>query len=164
MVSTDVATLGERVILLVEIGGQRYGLLAADVHELVRVVTIFPLPKAPAIVEGLVNVRGTIVPVLDIRTRFRLPARSVVPSDHLVLAQALTRVVAIRVDRAIELLSLNEGHFQAARSVVPDSQYAAGVAKLPDGLVVIHDLATFLNDAEGLVLDDALRSSAGADP
>ncbi|MGH7435187.1 MAG: chemotaxis protein CheW, partial [Polyangiaceae bacterium] len=88
MVSTDVAAFSGMTILLFEVGGRRYGLLAAEVRELVRAVTIHPLPRAPAIVEGLVNVRGRIVPVLDIRSRFRIPLRPLAPSDHLILAQA----------------------------------------------------------------------------
>ncbi|MGH7437454.1 MAG: chemotaxis protein CheW, partial [Polyangiaceae bacterium] len=117
----------------------------------------------PAIVEGLVNVRGRIVPVLDIRSRFRIPLRPLAPSDHLILAQAGTRLVAIRVDRAVDLLRVEEGQLQATGEIVPDGECVAGVAKLSDGLALIHDLRTFLDEAEGLALDDALRSGTGTD-
>jgi hypothetical protein len=58
-------------IVVFEVGGQVYALPALDVHELIRAVAIVPLPRAPAIVEGIINLRGKIVPVLDIRSRFR---------------------------------------------------------------------------------------------
>ena len=64
-----------REVLVFEVEGQRYGLPTADVRELVRAVTITPLPNAPAVIEGVVNVRGRVLPVLDMRARFRLPAR-----------------------------------------------------------------------------------------
>src|SRR5882672_6593162 len=87
---TDVATLSEQEILLFEIGGERYGLPSVDVRELVRAVTIVPLPRAPAIVEGLINLRGRIVPVLDVRSRFRVPAKPLEPSDHFIIASVGT--------------------------------------------------------------------------
>src|SRR5437870_13646015 len=87
-------------ILVFEVGGQRYGLPAAEVREILRAVAIVPLPRAPAIIEGIINIRGTVVPVLDLRTRFRLPAKPVEPADHLVVAWAGERLVAVRVDRA----------------------------------------------------------------
>src|SRR5436309_14010618 len=70
-------------VLIFEVGSQRYGLPAAGVRELVRAVTVTPLPRAPAIVEGVIDLRGTIVPVLDIRARFRLPAKPPEPPHHL---------------------------------------------------------------------------------
>jgi purine-binding chemotaxis protein CheW len=154
----------EREILLFEIGGERYGLLSADVRELLRAVTIVSLPKAPAIVEGLINLRGKVVPVLDIRTRFRIPPKPLEASDHFVVAVAGAALVAIRVDRAMDLVRVDDKQIEKAKGIVPDAEYVAGVAKLADGLVLIHDLGTFLTESEGLALDEALRSAAGADP
>ena len=62
-----------------EVGGQHYGLPSSDIKEILPAVTLVPLPKAPAIVEGIVNVRGTAVPVLDIRARFGLAQFTVQP-------------------------------------------------------------------------------------
>src|SRR4051812_1235973 len=86
--------------LTFELAGQRYGLPSSDVQELIRVVTLTPLPGAPSIVEGAINLRGRVVPVFDIRTRFRLPAKAPEPSDHLIVAWAGERLAAIRVDQA----------------------------------------------------------------
>ena len=82
-------------VLVFEISGLRYALPTSDVSELARAVTIVPLPKGPPIVEGIINVRGRIVPVLDIRSRFRLPPKAVSPTDHLILAHAGQRLVAL---------------------------------------------------------------------
>ena len=75
-------------IVVFEVGGQQYGLPASDVRELQRAATLTPLPRAPAIVEGVVNLRGAVVPVLDIRSRFRLPPKPMEPTDHFVVARA----------------------------------------------------------------------------
>ena len=86
-------------VVVFEVGGRRYGLLASDVRELVRVAALLPLPRAPAVVEGILNLRGRVVPVYDIRSRFGLPPKAVELTDHLIVAQAGERLVAVRVDR-----------------------------------------------------------------
>ncbi len=146
-------------VLVFEVAGQRYGLAAADVQELVRAVSIVPLPKAPAIIEGVINLRGTVVPVLDIRTRFQLPSKAVEPTDHFIVAWAEERLVALRVDRATDLVQLDVTDVEDAKGVVPGVEYVAWMAKLPDDLVLIHDLRTFLSRAESAVLQEALPVS-----
>jgi purine-binding chemotaxis protein CheW len=147
-------------VLVFELGGQRYGVPVAAVREVVRAVTIVPLPRAPAVIEGIVNFRGTIVPVLDVRRRFRLPARPAEHTDHLVVARAGRRLVALRVDRAVDLVRLGGTDVEEARGSVPGAEYVAWVAKLPDDLVLIHDLETFLSRAEAETLDEALAPPA----
>src|SRR5215813_89561 len=91
-------------LLTFELDEQRFGLPMADVREVVRVAAFARLPKAPEVIEGVLNFRGALVPVLDIRARFGLPPRSVRTSDHLVVARAAKRTVAIRVDRVSDLI------------------------------------------------------------
>jgi purine-binding chemotaxis protein CheW len=150
--------------LLFDISGVRYGLPASHVREIVRAVTIVPLPRSPAIVEGVVNVRGTLVPVLDVRRRFGLPAKPLAHTDHLVLAWAGPRLVAIRADRARDVVQIAERDIDDAHHIVPDAGPLAGVAKLPDGLVLIHDLPTFLEASEAAALDAALHTATVPEP
>lgn len=128
--------------------------MATAVRELVRAVTIAPLPKAPSIIEGVINLRGTLVPVLDIRQRFGLAPSPVVPTDHLIIAEAGPRLVALRVDRAHELIEVADEDISPVSASAPGAQYVAGLARLPDGVLVIHDLARFLS------LDEAVSTSA----
>lgn len=150
-------------LVIVELAGQRYGLRADAVREVVRSVTITTLPNAPVVVEGIINVRGTVIAVLDLRRRFDLPGRTLDPAEFFVLAHARDRDVALRVDRATELISVDPGEIDRAEPLLSRSRYIAGVAKLPDGLVLIHDLETFLSAAEAADLDRALTERAGAE-
>ena len=147
-------------ILVFQVQGQRFALPAADVQELQRAVTIVPLPKAPAVVEGLIDVRGTLVPVFDIRCRFRLAAKEVGSLDHLVIAHAKGRLVALRVDRVLDFVAVDDRRIEDPRDLVPGTDYVAGVARLEGGLVLIHDLATFLSAAEAADLDAAIAEGA----
>jgi purine-binding chemotaxis protein CheW len=142
-------------LLLFELGGQRFGIATADVQEIARVVRFAKLPKAPPVIEGVINFRGMAVPVLDIRARFRLPSKAVQPSDHLVIARAGPRTVAIRVDRVVDLLTVASGDIEDVAAVTSKSEYVAGVVKLSDNIVLIHELATFLTAAEAADLDMA---------
>ncbi len=143
-------------ILVFEIGGQRYGLPSAEILEIVRAVAITPLPRAPAIVEGVINLRGSVVPVLDLRSRFRLPAKSLEPSDHFIVAWARKRTVALRVDQAVELIRLDPAAVEEAKRLVPGVEYVAWVAKRSEDLVLIHDLRTLLSQAETAALAEAM--------
>jgi purine-binding chemotaxis protein CheW len=145
-------------ILIFELGSMRFGLRSADVRELHRAVALVALPKAPPIVEGIINVRGRIVPVLDIRARFRLPARALSHTDHFILALAGERLIALRVDRALDVVRVDPQQLEGPEAAWKDVAYVAGVAKLHDGLVLIHDLATFLDAAERETLNDAVSA------
>jgi purine-binding chemotaxis protein CheW len=147
-------------VLVFEVAGQRYALPTRDVRELVRAVAITPLPDAPAVIEGVVNVRGCVLPVLDVRARFGLPARALDLSDHFIVASAGERGVILRVDRATHLTFVDEASVQAPESLGASSGYVAGVAKLDGGLVLIHDVTTFLSAAESSSLEEALAPVA----
>lgn len=143
-------------IVVFELSGYRYAIPMADAREFARVPSIVPLPKAPAIVEGVVNIHGKVVPVLDIRKRFRLPEKRAHPMDHLVIAHADRRLVALRVDRVLGVEDVDARDIEDAAAVTPEAEYLTGVAKLADGLVLIHDLRAFLAEAEARELDEAL--------
>jgi purine-binding chemotaxis protein CheW len=149
-------------LLVVEIGRQRYALLLASVREIHRAVTIVTLPRAPPIIEGVIDVRGTVIPVLDLRARFGLPPREVEPDDHLVVAWAGERLVAIRVDQAREIAHVEASAIQRAATSSPGIEHVAGVARLMDGVVLIHDLAHFLSAAESAHLDATLSTTGEA--
>lgn len=143
-------------ILIFELAGQRYGIPLRSVREVVRAVAITALPMAPPVIEGIINVRGAVVPVFDLRSRFQIPPKALQPSDHLILVCARSRLAALRVDRADWMAGIGEDQLADVTTLVPRTGYVDGVAKLPDGLVLIHDIDTFLSQAESAALDAAL--------
>jgi len=134
-----------------------FGIAVADVREITRVAGFARMPKAPQVIEGVLNFRGTAVPVLDIRARFRLPPRSVRPSDHLIIARAGPRLVAVRVDRVLDLVSVDAADIEDVAAITAHSDHVAGVVKLPGEIIFIHALATFLTAAEAADLDRSLE-------
>lgn len=128
----------------------------AAVERVVRAVEITPLPKAPAIVIGIVNVQGRVTAVVDIRKRFGLREREPALSDHLVVANTVKRPVALVVDAVTGVREYSEAEVAAADAIVPGTDYIAGVVKLSDGMALIQDLDRFLSLDEERRLDEAL--------
>jgi purine-binding chemotaxis protein CheW len=147
-------------ILQFELHGQKYGIPASDADEILRAVTITPLPNAPRIIEGVIDIRGFVTPVLDIRARFGIPAKLVEASDHLIVARAGTRRVVIRADQVHGLIGLAVDDIADVTSVTTKIEHISGVAKLPDGLTILHDLHAFLSEAESEALDTSMGAQA----
>ena len=152
------------LILSFQLAGESYGLNARDVQAVAQAVAVVPLSGAPGLVEGVIDVHGTVTPVLDVRRRFGHPTVDVDPSHHFILARAGNRDVAFHVDHATELVSVAPEAITAGDGVMPGGgELMAGVARLPDGLVVIHDLHGFLSDADAAALDEALAQKQAGD-
>jgi purine-binding chemotaxis protein CheW len=145
-------------VLIFEVEGVRYGLSLALVREVVRAVAVTPLPRAPAVVNGIIDVRGETLPVFDLRRRFGAAERPVQAEDRFVIARGEKRTAALRVDRVHWTHRVDEGQIEKPSELVPRVQYVAGIVKLPDGMVLIHDLDTFLSASESLELEAELEA------
>ncbi len=143
-------------LLVFALEGLRLALPAPRVVEVLRAAALAPLPSAPAAVTGLLDLRGVPVPVLDLRGKLGLPARVLHPSEHFVLLRALGRTLAVRVDRALELLEADAVHALGLDTPFTPHPSLAGVARGPEGLLLVHDPDRFLTLDEAAALDGAL--------
>jgi purine-binding chemotaxis protein CheW len=133
-----------------------YALPLDAVERIVRTVNVTPLPHAPEIVTGVVNVHGRIIPVVDIRKRFHLRKREVTLSDQLIIARTSRRPVALTADTTA-VVDCDEQDVVAAEQIIPGTQYINGVAKLRDGIILIHDLGSLLSLEEDRAIGDTMR-------
>jgi len=139
------------------LAGRNYAVSLAAVERIVHVVEVAPLPKAPEIVLGLINFAGRIIPVVDMRQRFRLPAREVGLYDQVIIARTSKREIAFIADGVAGVIECPEAEITAAEKIVPGLEYLQGVLKLKDGLIFIHDLERFLSLEEEKSLDEAMK-------
>ena len=146
-------------VVVFTLEGQRIGLPLGTVERAVRVVDVTPLPKAPQIVRGLINVQGRIVPVVNTRKRFGIPEREVALSDQFLIAHTSTRTVAMLVDMVTGVVECNGRDFVTAEAIVPGMEYVKGIVKLADGMILVHDLDTFLSLEEQQSLDEAIGNA-----
>jgi PAS domain S-box-containing protein len=134
----------------------RYALPLSVVERVVRSVEITPLPNAPAIVQGAINVQGKIIPVVNIRERLQLPAREINCNDHFIIARTQRRNVALVSDYVAGIRELADGETEITRQSLPFVEYLHGVAKIEDNLILIYDLDAFLSLDEEQMLDNAI--------
>lgn len=138
---------------------QRFALPLGAVERVVRAAEVTPLPKAPGIVLGAIDIHGQVLPVLNVRRRFLLPERATGPADWFLLAHTGRRTVALVVDESEGVVERPEADIVRSTAIVPGLTQFPGVVRLDDGLVLIYDLDTFLSLDEARALDDAMEES-----
>jgi purine-binding chemotaxis protein CheW len=153
---------GNLTVLVLEVDGHRYGVDAAEIKEILRAVMPSRLAQQPGVIEGIINVRGRVAAVLDLRARFGLTRREISASDVLLLCEIGGRLVALRADTALDLIQLAASELATPSEVTHAALYARGVCRLSSGLLFVCDLAAFLKEAELLALDLALASAHNA--
>jgi purine-binding chemotaxis protein CheW len=149
--------MGPRQLVPFVLDDRRYALHLEVVERVIPAVEITPLPKAPEIVLGLINLKGRIIAVLDIRRRFRLPHRETELSDHFIIARTSRRTVALPVDSAGGVTQVLDEEISEAAAILPALEYVEGAVKLKNGILLIHDLEKFLSLEEETALDGALN-------
>lgn len=147
-------------MLTFTLDGESCGLPVEHVREVVRAALPGRLPKAPPIVEGVLNVRGELVPLVDLRGRFGFARRPLAPDDHVVIARVLDRAIAFGVDQVQGVIEAPTEDASSAGEIAAGIEHVAGVLRLPDGLLVIYDLRAFLSADELLGLGRALAEAS----
>lgn len=150
-------------LCLFELAGVTYGIAAEQVQEFIRMVAITPLPAAPAVIAGFINVRSELIAVLNLRQRFGLPLAQAKLSDFLLVANTGQRKIALWVDKALGVTPLNVKQFTEPGQLTAHTQYLKGVVEAEDSrgnhLILVQDLATLLSDAEQHSLQQALAQA-----
>ena len=135
-------------LLVFVLAGLQCALRLAVIEKVFRAVALTPVPKAPDIVMGLVNVQGRVIPVLNFRKLLRLPEVDITPNDQIILARTATCPVALVVDAVPGVVEFSERDIVAPAELYPGLEYLEGVTRLQGGIVYIYDLDRFLSSAE----------------
>lgn len=155
--TTTVDTQAEVLQLATfRLGAEEYAVNVAQVHEIVRLSAITSVPRAPHFVEGVINLRGRIVPVIDLAKRFALPARERTKSTRIIITELDGRTVGMLVDAVTEVLRLPGSAIEPAPELLTtgiSQDYIMGIGKLDARLLILLDLPRVLSrgDAEALL-------------
>ena len=152
-----MANVSPESLVVFQVGENRFAVAVTAVEQVLRAVEIEPLPDAPHGVRGVINLRGRIVPVFDLWTRFGQPSREVRSSDHLIVAHTHWRTVALLVDSVVGVVEQRKAHITPAAEILPDLECISGVMKLDGGLVLVHDVEKFLSIEDHNALQLALN-------
>lgn len=136
----------------------RLALPLSLVTQVTRAAAITPVPNAPAIVMGVVDFHGEIIPVMNVRVRLGLEARPMSLTDQMVITRTPLRAIAFVVDRVLGLAEWDDADFVPASAVVPDVAFLEGIARDHDGLILLYDPDAFLRTEEAHQLAQAMSS------
>ena len=129
---------------------ETYGIDVMQVQEVLRVTEIAPVPGAPPYVLGIVNLRGSVVTVIDTRARFGLPSLEPGDAARIVIIEADKQVVGMLVDGVAEVVEIPAGAIESSPNVGNDegARYIQGVYSQEDGLLILVDLNKLLDRGE----------------
>ena len=132
------------------IGRETFGLPISLVHEIVRPPEITNVPHAPEYVEGVMNLRGRIVPVIDLRRRFGGAAIANSRKNRVLVVDVESRAVGLIVDSASEVLKISDAQIEPPPNVLTEAatSYVSGVAKHQGRLIILVDLKRILQSGE----------------
>ena len=125
---------------------EKYGINVSHVSEVLRPTEIAPVPGAPEFVMGIINLRGTVVTVVNTRKRLGLPVKEVDDLSRIVIVELAGQVVGMLVDSVADVMNLKASSIEVAPSIGDDasSQYINGLSKQGDDLLILVDLDKLL--------------------
>jgi purine-binding chemotaxis protein CheW len=132
------------------LGSEEYGVDIAQVQEIIRLVEITHVPRAPRFMEGVINLRGQLIPIIDLRTRFGMQRVAATKSTRIVVTEIAGKRVGMIVDSVSEVLNIPTDHVEEAPDMVAGvgTEYIAGVGKVNDRLIIMLDLAMVISHQE----------------
>ncbi len=135
---------GEEQVVVFDLAGESYGIEIGHVQEIIRLPAITSVPRAPAFVEGVVNLRGRVIPVINLRARFGLPDGERGRASRIVVLETGGQTVGALVDAVSEVLRIPRETIEPPGATLqgPETAHLRGIAKLEDRLVILLDLET----------------------
>lgn len=147
------------------IGRELFGVYIHIVQEIVRVPEITPVPEMPGFVEGVINLRGKIVSIIDLSKRLKIESSARTKASRILIVEVEKKTVGLLVDAVTEILRIPPESIEPAPDIVTSvgAEYIMGVGKLPDKLIVLLDLKNILKPEEikRLASDDRGEQGGG---
>jgi purine-binding chemotaxis protein CheW len=133
---------------------KEYAVDITRVREIIRVAGITGIPDAAEFVEGVINLRGRVVPVISLRKKLGLQRKKSDRMNRIIITQVNSHFVGVLVDSVIDVISVEPGSVTPRDEVLKEARYLAGVGKVRDRLVLIMDLGKLLTGKERTSIED----------
>ncbi len=140
----------ERQVVIFKLGNEEYAIPIMQVQEIIRMTDITAIPQAPDFVEGIINLRGRIIPIIDLMKRFNLEGGEYSDEMRIVVVDVQNQTVGIIVDMVSEVSRLSEDDIEPPPETVTlsNTAYLSGVGKLDGRLIILLDLDYILTEKE----------------
>lgn len=139
-----------------KIGDEEFGVDILSVQEINRMLQITRVPNSPNFVEGVINLRGKVIPVIDLRIKLNMERTEYSPDTRIIVVEINNQTVGFIVDSVKEVLRIPESIMEAPPELAAgvDSRYITAVGKLEDRLLILLDLEKVLLTEEQIVLEE----------
>ena len=156
----EVSKEGESQLVVFVMENEEFACGINNVREVLKMIRVTPLPRSLDFVEGVINMRGEVIPVIDLRKRFGLPEAERTDESRIIIVEVEEYMVGLIVDSVREVLSLPDQQIQEAPSQVAGGKtdLIKGVGKVEDRMLIILDLTRILTSEEQMALDDISRT------
>jgi purine-binding chemotaxis protein CheW len=146
-------------LIVFRIGDEEFGVPISAVQEIIKVGTITPIPDSPAFIKGLINVRGEIVAIIDVRARFFL-SMDAEPSRHIIIARQDENLFGLLVNEVMEVLRIQESDIKSPPRLMTKihEDYVHGVITHDGRLIILLDIQQVISEEELIKLADMSRS------
>jgi purine-binding chemotaxis protein CheW len=144
--------VAEKQVVLFDLGGETYGLDIATVHEIIRMQPVTKVPKAPAYVEGVINLRGKVIAVIDLGKKFGIDKTDRDKNNRIVVVNIQNTTLGVIVDAVTEVLRIPASSIEPATDIVSFGylDYLQGIAKLDEKMVILLSLDKLLTQDKTL--------------
>ncbi len=132
--------------VIFDLSDEHYGVDIAAVESIIKIQPITSMPQSPSFVEGITNLRGEVLPVIDLRKRFELASKDISKETRIVVVNINGTTVGMIVDAVSEVLTISDDVIEPPPPMVTtvDTAFITSIAKLEDKLVILLDLAKVL--------------------
>jgi len=149
----DLQTSEELQLVSFRLGTEEYGLPITKVQEINRLEKITKLPQAPAFMEGVTNLRGKVIPIIDLRKRFQLVAKAYDDDSRVIVVDVSGQTVGIIVDTVAEVVQIPRASIEPPpQSFILDAKYIHGVGKINERLLILLDIDKILTTQDEIIL------------
>lgn len=142
---------GEIQLVIFNLGDEEFGLEISQVREIIRLQDITPVPKAPVFIDGVINLRGQIIAVMDLAKKFGLSELKKTEKTRIVVADVKGNTVGLIVDEVPEVLRISEGNVDPTPAMIETQIHAdfiKGVGKLEKRLIILLNVDKILTHEE----------------
>lgn len=153
--------MGVRQFVIFNLHSEDFGVEITQVKEIIKPLEIFKVPDTPEFIEGLINLRGKVHTVFNLRKRFGLPAKEFDDNTKIIIVSVNSLSVGFIVDEVNEIVRIDEENIETTPQIITslNKKYLSGVAKLDDRIVLLLDLGNVLSFKEQEQLNKLMENS-----
>jgi len=142
----SAASQDEAQFVAFNLGKEEYAVDILAVQEIIRWAKITRVPKAPSFVKGVINLRGSVIPVVDSHIRFNLPHQEITDASRIIVFKWEESLVGLTIDYVTEVLKLSAKQIERPQAINGiDNKYIKGIGKVDGRLLIIMDLVKVLD-------------------